>query len=71
MVIHSSKEALHQSPLTFRSEQISLEPFTIGRIMVLRAITQIVRVLKYVSNGTRDLVPNPFKSIIYVYTQEL
>ena len=65
VVIHSSKEALHQSSLTFRSEQTSLEPFTRGRIMVLRGITRIVRVFKYVTNGARDLVSNPFTSIIY------
>ena len=69
VVIHSSKEALHQSPLTIRSEKTSLEPFTIGRIMVLRAITRIVRVFKYATNGARDLVSNPFTSTIYGKTR--
>ena len=64
VVIHSSKQALHHSPLTFRSEQTSLEPFITGRIIVLRAITRIVRVFTYICNCWRTW--SPFQSL-YIY----
>ena len=64
VVIHSSKEALHQSPNTYRSEQTSLDlhhRWNYGP----SSYNMDRRVFKYVNNGARDLVSHPFTSTIY------